>query len=351
MASLQRVLDKQWFVSGEEVRNFEEEFAQYIGTKYATAVNSGSDALLLGARALGIGQSDEVITVSHTFVSTVDAILRVGGKPVFVDIDPATYTLDASELESRVTERTRAILPVHLCGHPAEMDTILEVAQKHDLKVMEDACQAHGALYKQKKAGNLADLACFSFYPSKNIGAYGDAGMVVTSEEELAEKVRMLRNYGQREKYHSEVLGMNSRMDEIQAAVLRVKLRYLDRWNEKRRLAARIYNELLSHLGVLTPIERDYARHVYHLYVVRTQERKGLQCHLSARGIQSQVHYPIPVHQQRAYLHIAEGVSLPVTERICKEVLSLPMHPWLTENEIASIADAIREFPRESIHD
>jgi dTDP-4-amino-4,6-dideoxygalactose transaminase len=346
MVAIQRVLDRQTFILGQETEMFEHEFSKYVGTEYGIGVNSGSDALFLAVRALGVGRDDEVVTVSHTFISTVDAITRNEARPVLVDIDPESCTLDVSQLENAISSKTRAIVPVHLYGHPADMDPVLEVAEKHGLYVIEDASQAHGAQYKGKKVGALGDLGCFSFYPSKNLGGYGDSGMIVTEDRELAEKLRMLRNYGQPKKYHHEMVGVNSRMDEIQAAILRVKLKRLDNWNENRRLAARLYNELLSRSGVVTPIERYYAKHVYHLYVIRSNKREELQSHLSAKGIQTQVHYPVPVHRQKPYLDSASEVSLPVTERICNEVLSLPMHPWLTEDEVSSIVKAIRElFP------
>jgi dTDP-4-amino-4,6-dideoxygalactose transaminase len=305
-------------------------------------MNSGSDALFLGLRALGIRKHDEVITVSHTFISTADAIARNGANPVFVDIDPETYTLDSSQVENLISDRTRGIIPVHLYGHPSNMEPILEVADRHGLWVVEGASQAHGAEFSGIKVGGIGDIGCFSFYPSKNLGAYGDGGIVVTNNEELANRLKLLGNYGQLEKYHHKIVGMNSRMDEIQAAVLRVKLRLLDKWNERRRGIAKLYDELLRRSEVTTPIERDYATHVYHLYVVRSSERENLQRRLFARGIQTQIHYPVPVHKQTAYLGSSGQVALPVTEKASREVPSLPMHPWLTDAEVVFVAKGIK---------
>jgi dTDP-4-amino-4,6-dideoxygalactose transaminase len=340
--AIKRVLDSGWYILGKEVEQFEQEFSEYLGTKYGIGVNSGSDALFLAVKALGIGEGDEVITVSHTFISTVDAVARNGAKPVFVDVEPDTYCIDVSKIEQVITDKTRAILPVHLYGHPANMDPIMEIAEKHDLSVIEDACQAHGAEYKSKKAGSIGAVGCFSFYPVKNLGAYGDGGIVVTSDEELAEKLRMSRNYGQPQKYYHDFVGVNSRLDEIQAAILRVKLKYLDEWNERRRKIAKLYNERLESLGVIIPAEKKYARHVYHLYVIRRKDRDKLQQYLQKKGIQTQIHYPIPVHKQKAYSESGGDTSLAITEKVCNEVLSLPIHPWLKEEEIVKICGLIK---------
>ena len=337
-----RVLESGWFILGDEVKNFEEEFSKYIGTKYGIGVNSGSDALFLALKALGIGNGDEVITVSHTFISTVDAIVRNGAKPVFVDIDPDTYCIDVTKVEGGITKKTRAIIPVHLYGHPADMEPIMEIAKKYNLYVIEDACQAHGAEYKGKKVGSIGDIGSFSFYPIKNLGAYGDGGIVVTNNEELAEKLRMFRNYGQPQKYYHDFVGVNSRLDEIQAAVLRVKLKYLDGWNERRIKVARLYNKLLEDSEIVTPNEKEYAKHVYHLYVIRYKNREMLQQHLQKNGIPTQIHYPIPVHKQKAYLNLGFNVHLPATEKICTEILSLPMHPLLHEDEILIIVEGVK---------
>ena len=344
--AVQRVLESGWFILGEELKKFEKEFSNYIGVKYGIGVNSGSDALYLAVKALGIGKKDEVITVSHTFISTVDAIVRNNAKPVFVDIDPETYTIDVSQIEDKITDKTKAIIPVHLYGHPADMDPIMEIAEKYGLYVIEDASQAHGAEYKSKKVGGIGHIGCFSFYPTKNLGAYGDAGMIVTNNDELAEKLKMLRNYGSPKKYYHEFIGVNSRLDEIQAAVLRVKLKYLDEWNGRRRNIVRLYNNLLDSSNMITPIEKEWAKHVYHLYVIRHEERDKLQQHLLKNGIKAQIHYPIPVHMQEAYLNLGINIKLPITERVSKEVLSLPMYPWLKEEEIEYISGIIRKFLR-----
>jgi dTDP-4-amino-4,6-dideoxygalactose transaminase len=345
--AIQRVLESGWFILGEELKRFEKEFSSYIGVKYGIGVNSGSDALYLAIKTLGIGIGDEVVTVSHTFISTVDAIVRNGAKPVFVDIDPETYTMDVSQIEKKITERTKAIIPVHLYGHPADMDPIMEITEKYGLYVIEDASQAHGAEYKGRKVGSIGHVACFSFYPTKNLGAYGDAGMIVTNNEELAEKLRIIRNYGSSKKYHHDFVGVNSRLDEIQAAVLRVKLKYLDEWNERRRKIAKLYNELLEDTDVTTPTEKEWAKHVYHLYVIRHEKRDELQQCLLKNRIQVQIHYPIPVHRQKAYLVLGHKIGLPITEKICDEILSLPMHPWLKINELVTIAKIIKNYSQQ----
>jgi dTDP-4-amino-4,6-dideoxygalactose transaminase len=340
--AMERVLKSGRFVLREEVRKFEEEFSTYIGTKYGIGVNSGSDALYLALQALGIGKGDEVITVSHTFVSTVDAIVRNGAKPVFVDIDADTYCIDVTKIEERITKRTRALLPVHLYGHPADMEPIMDIAKRHRLFVIEDACQAHGAEYQGKKVGSLGDIGCFSFYPVKNLGAYGDGGMVVTNDQALATRLRMLGNCGQSRKYYHDFVGINSRLDEIQAAILTVKLHHLDEWNERRREVAKLYDELLKHSGVVVPVEKEHAKHVYHLYVIRHRHREMLQQKLLESGIQTIIHYPTPVHKQKAYLELGYAASLPVTERICDEVLSLPVYHALREEEIEEICKVIK---------
>ncbi len=341
--AIKRVIKKRWFILGEEVENFEKEFAQYLNVKHAISVNSGSDALYLAIKALDIGEGDEVITVSLTFISTVDAIVRNGATPVFVDIEPDTYCIDVTKIEEKITDRTRAIIPVHLYGHPADMDPIMEIARKYDLYVIEDACQAHGAEYRGKKVGGIGHIGCFSFYPAKNLGAYGDGGMVVTGDEVIAEKIRLMRNYGQRKKYHHEFIGLNSRLDEIQAAVLRVKLNKLDDNNSKRHTLAELYNMSLKNTTIITPVEKEYARHVYHLYVIRTQRRDELQRYLLKRGIYTQIHYPIPVHKQSAYKGF-DKAELPVTELVCNEVLSLPMYPSLKTEELDYITEKIRDY-------
>lgn len=340
--AVEAVVRSGWFILGGRVERFEGEFSKYVGTQYGIGVNSGSDALYLALKAVGVGEGDEVITVSHTFISTADAIVRNGAKPVFVDIDPDTYCIDVSRIEESITTKTRAILPVHLYGHPADMEPIMEIAKRFDLAVVEDACQAHGAEYRGKKVGSIGHVGCFSFYPIKNLGAYGDGGIAVTENEELAEKLRMLRNYGQSQKYHHDFVGVNSRLDEIQASILSVKLKRLDEWNEKRRRVAKLYDELLGNSNVTIPVQKEYAKHVYHLYVIRCKERDKLQQHLLANGIQTQIHYPIPVHRQKAYQGVAADANVQVTERMCQEILSLPMHPFLGEDEVRAVAECAR---------
>lgn len=335
------ILENGFFILGDEVRKFEEEFSHYMGSGYAVGVNSGSDALFLAIRSLGIGWKDEVITVSHTYISSVDAIVRNGAKPVFVDIDKNTYGMDASQLEEKITEKTRAILPVHLYGHPADMDLIWEIAEKHDLFIVEDACQAHAAEYNGIKVGNFGNLGCFSFYPTKNLGAYGDGGMVVTDNPEIAELLGQFRNYGQTQKYYHDFQGFNTRLDELQAGVLRVKLKYLEDWNKKRRNIAEIYNAQLKDLDLILPVEKKGNKHVYHLYVIRCENRDNLREKLSKNGVQTQIHYPIPVHKQKAYQHYNENVELPVTEKICGEILSLPMNPFLDDDDVIYICEMI----------
>lgn len=341
---IDRVLKSGWFILGKETESLENEFSAYIGTKHAIAVNSGSDALYLTLKALGLTHGDEVITVSHTFISTVDAIVRNEATPVFVDIDPETYCIDAAQIESVITDRTKAILPVHLYGHPAEIDTIIFLANKYNLAVVEDACQGHGAEYKNHKVGSFGTAGCFSFYPTKNLGAYGDGGIIVTNDEKLARKLKMLRNYGQSQKYYYDFVGVNSRLDEIQAAILRVKLKYLDECNKKRKNLASIYDTLLANCKIIRPIEKEFARHVFHLYVIRSKERDMLQQRLSESKIQTMIHYPVPVHKQNAYADLGSDISLPVTEKICGEIISLPLHPALSEDQARTVAMEIQKW-------
>ena len=339
--AIDRVLTSGWFILGQELTRFEEEFAHYIGTRYAIGVNSGSDALLLALKALDIGPGDEVLTVSHTYISTVDSIVRNGAMPVFVDIDPETFCIDPAQIEDKITDKTKAILPVHLYGQPADMTPIMDIAEKHNLFVIEDACQAHGAKYKGTPVGSIGDLACFSFYPAKNLGAYGDGGIAVTDDSELAEKLRMLRNYGQPEKHKHVFVGVNSRLDEMQSAILRVKLKYLDQWNQSRRQVATWYDQSLSGSCLVTPVEREYAEHVYHVYAVQCKNRSAVQQSLAQRDIHTQIHYPVPVHKQPAYRDLGFDIDLPTTERACREILSLPIHPWLSIDDIQAVAHAV----------
>ncbi|MFQ5329039.1 MAG: DegT/DnrJ/EryC1/StrS family aminotransferase [Thermodesulfobacteriota bacterium] len=351
--AIDAVFEKGWFVLGERGVKFEEAFAAYCGSSYGIGIGSGTDALHLALRACGIGHGDKVVTVPNTAVPTVSAISLSGATPLFVDVDPNTYTLDPERLKERlrkefrkgVAGRIKAVMPVHLYGQPADMDAIMEVAGEYGIRVIEDACQAHGAEYAGKRVGSIGDLGCFSFYPSKNLGAYGDGGMVVTDDGELASKLKMLRNYGQSERYHHEIEGGNSRLDELQAAMLLVKLQHLDRWNEVRRGLAAIYNDGLKHDEVKEPFEAEYARHIYHLYVVRCRRRDELMEHLSKNGVGSLIHYPVPIHLQPAYseLGLREG-NFPVAERCCREVLSLPLYPELTRSDIEQICEVVNSF-------
>jgi dTDP-4-amino-4,6-dideoxygalactose transaminase len=343
--AIDNVLESGEYMLGENVRKFEEEFANYCGVKYGVGVNSGTDALTLSLQAIGIKPGDEVITVPNSFVSTANCIVFCGAKPVFVDVEPDTLNLDPEKLKSAITEKTKAIIVVHMHGHSADMDAIKDIAERRNIYIVEDACQAHGALYKGKKVGSFGDIACFSFYPTKNLGGYGDGGMVVTNNEELADKVRSLRNYGRVAPYIYRILGYNSRLDELQAALLRVKLKYLDVWNEERRRNAKIYSQYLSEFPeIRIPIEKEYAKHVYWVYVIRTKHRDKLQNFLNKNGVETMIHYPVPIHLQEcySYLGLAEG-SFPVTERASKEMLSLPMFPELTEEEIEYVVQTIKQ--------
>jgi dTDP-4-amino-4,6-dideoxygalactose transaminase len=342
------VLEKGIFVGGEEVEWFEEAFAQYCGVRFAVGVGSGTEALHLALLACGVGSGHEVITVPNTFVATTEAISLTGARPVFVDIDPETYTMDTGQIESAITERTKAVIPVHLYGQPADMVPILAIAERHKLLVVEDAAQAHGALYKGKKTGGFGTVACFSFYPTKNLGAYGEGGAVVTDHEEIAQRVMMLRDHGSRQKYSHEIEGLNSRLDTLQAAILRVKLRHLEQWNEQRQERAALYDALLQDAkGVVRPMVRQGCTHVYHLYVIRCTERDRLREYLGNTGIVTGIHYPVPVYQQPAYdyLGISEG-TYPVTERVAAEILSLPMYPELRRVDVEHVAEAIKGFVR-----
>ena len=344
-AAVARVLAGGWYILGPEVRAFESEFAAYLGVEHAVGVASGTDAVLLALRALGVGPGDEVITVAHTAVATVTAIELCGATPRLVDIDPVTYTLDPTHLAAAITPRTRAIVPVHLYGAPADLDAILAVARAHGLLVVEDCAQAHGARTRGRAVGTLGDAAAFSFYPTKNLGALGDGGAVATNRPEVAERLRLLRQYGWRERYVSDVAGTNSRLDELQAAILRVRLGHLEAENEARRRLAARYDAALAGLPIALPAARPADCPVYHLYVIRAAARDALAEHLRARGIGTGVHYPVPVHRQPAYAHLGYGPgSLPATEAAAAEVLSLPMYPDLTEGAVDTVAAAIRAY-------
>jgi len=344
LSEISQVLDGMQLFLGKNVQAIESGFADYCNTEFAIGVGSGTDALHIALMANGVGPGDEVITVSHTFIATTEAIILAGAKPVFVDIDPQTYNMDPAQVEQKITKKTKAILPVHIYGQPADMDPILQIAKEHNLKVIEDSCQAHGSYYKGRRTGSLGDAGCFSFYFTKNLGAYGEAGIITTSDPEVAEKCRMIRDHGQNQKYHHLYMGINGRLDEIQAAVLKVKLRYLDEWTESRRRLAQAYNAGLPD-ELIKPQEMDWAKHVYHLYVVRTPDRDDLRDWLVDRGIGAAMHYPIPVHLQEAWKNYGgENYSLPVTEKITKEIVSLPIYPELTNEGIEYVCDTIREY-------
>jgi dTDP-4-amino-4,6-dideoxygalactose transaminase len=343
------VLGSMRLFLGPNVQAFENEFAAYCGVQHAIGVSDGTNAVQLALRACGIGPGDEVITVSHTFIATIEAILLVGAIPVFVDIDPLTFTMDISQVEDQITPKTRAILPVHLYGQCADMDPINEIAQRHGLFVIEDACQAHGAEYKGRKAGSLGHVAAFSFYFTKNLGAYGEGGMVTTQDAELARQVRMLRDHGSEKRYYHEYLGWNARLDELQAAALRVKLPHLDQWNEQRRQNAALYRECLGQSDIILPFEAPYNRHVYHLYVIRTPQREALRQHLNQQGIGTGIHYPVPNHLQNSLIAFGyKPGSLPVTEAVAEEILSLPMYPELQGEQIHRVANVLQDFSNTS---
>lgn len=349
-AAVQRVLERGWYVLGPEVQAFEAEFAAYHGVPHAVSVANGTDAVELALRAGGIGPGDEVITVAHTAVPTVCAIERTGAQPVLVDINADTFTIDPQAIAAAITPQTAAIVPVHLYGHPADMPAILKLAKAHGLLVVEDCAQAHGARLNGQLVGTFGDLAAFSFYPTKNLGACGDGGAIITSDSSRAERLKRLRTYGQTTRYHHAERGMNSRLDEMQAAILRVKLPRLDEHNNQRRAQAQRYSMRLR--NVLAPSDQTTPydiHHVYHLYVIRTSNRDGIRTRLESEGVGTQVHYPIPVHLQPAYadLGLSSG-SLPVTERICREILSLPIYPGLSNSDIDTVAASINVACREA---
>ena len=342
-AAIARVLDSCQFVLGSEVAGFEQDFAAYCGAAECIALNSGTSALHLALLAAGVGPGDEVITVPFTFVASVAAVLYAGARPVLVDIDPRSFTMDPAKIEAAITPRTKAILPVHLYGQPADMDPIMEVARRHGLVVIEDAAQAHGAKYKGRPVGSIGDMGCFSFYPGKNLGAYGEGGAVTTSNAEYARTVRMLRDWGQDRKYHHVLRGFNYRMEGFQGAILRVKLRHLDQWTEARRAIVRKYDELLSGCEVVTPEEMPWARHVYHVYTLRAGDRDSLQAALTSDGIQTGIHYPVPVHLQPAYADLGYGPgAFPHAEAAAKKVLSLPLYPELSPEAVTEVAGAVK---------
>ena len=344
---VEKVVTSGGFILGEDVKLFEQEFPDYCGVKHGVGVNSGTDALFLACLACGIGKGDEVIVMPYTYIATALGISMAGARPVFVDIEEKTYNIDVSKIEKAITKKTKAILPVHLYGHPVDMDPLMEIAKKHNLKVIEDCAQAHGALYKDKKVGSFGDVACFSFYPTKNLGAFGDGGMVITNSEEMKERLLLLRDYGRKGRYEHILKGYNSRLDTLQAAILRVKLKHLDEWNEKRRKNAHLYAKLFkeNNIDLVLPNESDYAKHVYHLYPVRVKDRKSVMEKLAEKGIRTLMHYPIPIHLQDAYKDLGhkKGDFL-ISEKCCEEILSLPMYPELPEEEIKYVVASFREI-------
>jgi dTDP-4-amino-4,6-dideoxygalactose transaminase len=344
-AAVSSVIRETDFILGREVRLFEEEFARFCEASYAIGVDSGTSALELALRAYDIGPGDEVITAANSFIASALAISHAGATPVLADIDAETYTIDVAGIERAITPRTKAIIPVHLYGQPADMDGIMELARRHKLVVIEDACQGHGARYKGRRVGSLAHAAAFSFYPGKNLGAYGDGGAVVTNDSSVAKKLEMLRNYGSQQKYHHMFRGYNRRLDTLQAAVLRVKLRSLEKWNAARRQHAARYRLLLERSRIVTPNEARYAESVWHLYVVRVSQRDALKEHLASRGVQCGIHYPVPIHLQPAYrdLGYKQG-DFPVTEDYAQRIISLPMYAELTPELIIRVAEAAGEF-------
>lgn len=343
--AIYEVLDSTQFILGKKVAEFEKNAAEYLGVKYAIGVANGTDALQIAMMAVGIGKDDEVITTPFTFVATTETIVMLGAKPVYVDIDPMTYNIDPQKIKEKITSKTKAILPVHLYGNPSEMDEILKIAKEHNLFVIEDSAQGFGSEYKGKKVCSFGDVACISFFPSKNLGCYGDGGMVVTNNEEIHQKVRMIASHGSKVRYVHEILGMNSRLDALQAAILNVKLKYIDEWNQKRIEYAKMYSDKLSTIKqVKTPEYKNYVKHIFHQYTIRVENREELLKYLASKNIPTAIHYPVPLHLQPAFRGFAEEGSLPEAELAAKQVLSLPMHPDLLEEEIEYVTNSIKEF-------
>jgi dTDP-4-amino-4,6-dideoxygalactose transaminase len=344
--AMQRVLENTAFAGGPFVQQFEKEFAEFCHCQYGIGVGSGTEAIWAAIMGLDVGPGDEVITVSNTFIATVEAISFCGAKPVLVDINEQTYTLNPESIEQAISPRTKAVIPVHLYGQMADMDPIMEIARQHNIVVIEDACQAHGAEYKGKRAGSIGDAGCFSFYPGKNLGAFGEAGAIVTNNSDLDKKIRMFRDHGQQKKYHHTIIGWNARMDGLQAAILTVKLKHLPDWTEARRKNARTYNEFLSELdSIIIPKEMDYAKHVYHIYPIRIKNRNALIDYLTEKEVFTGIHYPVPIHLTKAYqsLEYTRG-SLPVTEACADQLVSLPMFPELTHQQIEQVVSEINHF-------
>jgi dTDP-4-amino-4,6-dideoxygalactose transaminase len=343
--AVRRVFERGWFVLGAEVQEFERRFAEYLAVRHVVGVGSGTEALHLALVANGVKTGDHVITVPNTCVPTVSAISSIGAVPVLVDVDPLSFTIDPNKLEPAITDRTKAVVPVHLYGQPADLDPIIRICDRHGIPVIEDAAQGHGATYKDRKLGTIGKGGCFSFYPSKNLGAFGDGGAIATDDAELAAQLYKLRNYGEERRYYHSIKGFNSRLDELQAAILSAKLPHLDNWNGRRRQIAMLYDREIANPLVTKPSSMDYGTHVYHLYVLRCGRRDELRQHLSARGVGSQVHYPVPIHLQTAYQDLGyRAGEFPVAEQCCEEVLSLPIYPELTDDECLYIARCVSEF-------
>lgn len=355
--AISRILEKTNFIMGKEIEEFESLFAKFIGTEYAIGVSSGTDAIHLSLKVLGVKKGDEVILPAHTFTATAEPIVWLGAKPVFVDIDEKTYTLDPNHIAKRISGKTKVIIPVHLYGHPADMSKIMEIAKKYNLYVLEDAAQAHGAQIKitqsannpitqWRKVGSIGDLGIFSFYPGKNLGAFGDAGMVVTSSKRIADNIKLLRNHGRLEKYSHKVVGFGDRLDTIQASILQTKLRHLKMWNIERQMKAKIYKKYLEGLKTLKlPFIAPWARSVYHLFVIKAKRRNALRKYLKSKGIETGIHYPVPLHLQPAYRFLGyKKGELPVTEKVVDQILSLPLYPEMSEKHISYISQCIRDF-------
>ncbi len=333
------------FVSGKQIEKFEAEFAKYLGVRHCLAVSTGTAALELALMSLDIKEGDEVIIPTNSFIAAAEAVSRVGAKPVFAEIEEETYNIDANQVEKLITKRTKVIVPVHLYGQTAAMDKLKELAKKYKISLIEDACQAHGALYKNVKAGALGNLGCFSFYPSKNLGAWGEGGLVSTNNSKLADKIKILRDHGAIQKYHHELIGSNFRLIELQGLVLSAKLKHLDEWNERRRQAAALYNQLLKDSAIVTPKELPERKHVYYVYVIRSKMRDALQKFLTGQGIGTGIHFPIPLHLQKAYQYLNYKLGdFPVAERVTQEILSLPLYPGITAEQVKFVAEKIKEF-------
>lgn len=343
--AINEVLESQWFILGPNVAELEEKIADYCNVEYAIGIASGSDALLLSLMAIDIGPGDEVITTPFTFFATAGSVSRLGATPIFVDIDPKTYNIDPKLIEEKITEKTKAIIPVHLYGQCADMDPILDIAAKHDLYVIEDAAQAIGAKYKNREAGSMGDLGCLSFFPTKNLGGYGDGGMILTNNENLAERLKVLRVHGSKPKYYHSVIGCNSRLDAIQAAILLVKFKCLDKWNEARRQNASTYDSLFSSTDVLTPYSEGFNYHIFNQYVIQVSDRDGLKAYLKEEGVGTEIYYPVPLHLQECYSDLGYSVGdIPVSEQTARQALALPVFPELNDEEQKQIVKLIEDF-------